>query len=71
MTNQYYKQVDNYYDFPSKDIQLKNIDKKDIVDKCDISDVTINKSLALLMSYKNYLIPTKKLYQKYLELRDC
>lgn len=45
-----------------------NIEKKDIVDKCDISDVTINKSLALLMSYKNYLIPTKRLYQKFIEL---
>jgi len=45
------------------------IDKKEIVDKCDISDVTINKSFALLMSYRNYLIPTEKLYQRFIELQ--
>ena len=28
--NQYYKQVDNYYDFPSKDIQLKDIDSNTV-----------------------------------------
>lgn len=45
------------------------IDKKEIVDKCDISDVTINKSFSLLMSYRNYLIPTEKLYQRFIELQ--
>ena len=45
------------------------IDKKDIIDKCEISDVTINKSFSLLMNYRNYLIPTEKLYQRFMELR--
>ena len=56
--------------FLVSNIYQLNIEKKDIMDKCDISDVTINKSLSLLMSYKNYLIPTKRLYQKYLELKE-
>ena len=45
-----------------------DVDKNDILDKCDISDVTINKLLTLLLSYKTYLIPTEKLYNKYMEL---
>jgi len=45
-------------------------DKKDISNKCDISDVTVNKSYNLLANYKNYLIPTKKLFDKYMELKN-
>ncbi len=56
--------------FLASNVYQLNIDKKDIVDKCDISDVTINKSLALLTSYKNYLIPTQRLYEKFMELRE-
>ena len=44
------------------------VDKNDILDKCDISDVTINKLLVLLLSYKTYLIPTENLYNKFMEL---
>ena len=44
------------------------VDKNDILDKCDISDVTINKLLSLLLSYKTYIIPTEQLYNKYMEL---
>ena len=47
-----------------------DIDKKEILSKCDISDVTINKSLTLLLSYKVYLIPTKKLFDKYIEISN-
>lgn len=45
-----------------------NIEKKDIIDKCEISDVTINKSVSLLMTYKQCLIPTQKLYEKFMDL---
>jgi transcription initiation factor TFIIIB Brf1 subunit/transcription initiation factor TFIIB len=44
-------------------------DKKDISDKCEISDVTVNKSFNLLAGYKNLLIPTKKLFDKYMEVK--
>jgi len=46
------------------------IDKKDISSKCDISETTIHKSFTLLSSYKNYLIPTKKLFDKYMEMKS-
>jgi len=45
-----------------------NIDRNEVSQKCNISDVTINKSLNLLLSYKPYLVPTKKLYEKYVEV---
>ena len=45
------------------------IDRKDISSKCDVSETTIHKSFSLLSSYKNYLIPTKKLFDKYMEMR--
>jgi len=45
------------------------IDKKEISTKCDISDVTINKSLARLTAHTNLLIPTQRLYEKYLEVK--
>lgn len=44
-------------------------EKKDISEKCDISDVTVNKSFNLLSGYKNYLIPNKVLFDKYMELK--
>jgi len=47
-----------------------DIDKRDIAEKCDISDVTINKSLSLLLSYKLILVPTKRLFDKYLEIKS-
>jgi transcription initiation factor TFIIIB Brf1 subunit/transcription initiation factor TFIIB len=46
------------------------IDKKDISSKCEISETTIHKSFTLLSNYKNYLIPTKKLFDKYMEMRS-
>jgi len=54
--------VSNLYEIP--------IDRKDLSSKCDISDVTINKLVTLLTSYRNYLIPTEKLYQRFMELRN-
>lgn len=45
------------------------IDKKEISSKFDISDVTINKSLSLLTSFQHLLIPTKKLFDKYMEVK--
>jgi len=47
-----------------------SIDKKDISSKCDISETTIHKSFTLLSNYKNYLIPTKKLFDKYMEMKS-
>ena len=46
------------------------IDKKEISSKCDISETTIHKSFTLLSNYKNYLIPTKKLFDKYMEMKN-
>ena len=44
------------------------VEKKDISEKCEISDVTVNKSFNLLLSHKEYLIPTKALYDRFVEL---
>ena len=44
------------------------IEKKDVSEKCEISDVTVNKSFNLLLSHKDFLIPTEKLYKKFCEL---
>jgi len=45
-------------------------DKKDVSEKCEISDVTVNKSFNLLAGYKNYLIPTEKLFNKYMDIKS-
>ena len=46
------------------------IDKKEISSKCEISETTIHKSFTLLSNYKTYLIPTKKLFNKYMEIKS-
>lgn len=49
------------------DIEL---DRKNISSRFEISDVTINKSLNLLSQWKSYLIPTKRLFDKYMEKKS-
>ncbi len=56
--------------FLASNVYQLNVDKKEIIDKCDISDVTINKSLALLTGYKIYLLPTERLYNAFLDLKQ-
>ena len=48
-----------------------NISKKEIVEQCDVSDVTINKAYSAMFNHKTLLIPTKKLYDEYINLQVC
>ena len=63
-------QINNYKEHFDLMIVSHTIVPEDISNKCDISEATINKSFALLSNYKNYLIPTKKLFEKYMEMNN-
>lgn len=47
-----------------------DLDKKELAIKCEISDVTINKSFNLLNGYKDLFIPTKKEFEEFVNNKD-
>lgn len=47
-----------------------NISKKEIIEKCNTSDVTMNKAYKALLAKKSLLIPNKKLFDEYMAMKN-